>query len=81
VTGNLGVISLIRLIPGGRYLVTASNAGRISVWDIGYTPAAVINPYPLVSTVLPQPPIELLIQPTKDHGFRILVWYTLGINK
>ncbi|KAJ6558057.1 hypothetical protein B0H19DRAFT_1149717 [Mycena capillaripes] len=80
-TGNLGEISLMRLIPGGRYLVAATNIGRVSVWDLGYSPAAVINPYPLVSTVLQYPPSELLIQPTQDlRGFRILVWYTLGIN-
>lgn len=80
--GNLEEISLMRLIPGGRYLVAATHAGRLSVWDLGYSPAAVINPYPFVSTVLQFPPTDLLIQPTKDQrGFQILTWYTLGISK
>ncbi|KAJ7108610.1 hypothetical protein C8R44DRAFT_803195 [Mycena epipterygia] len=77
--GDLGEVRLIRLIPGGRYLVTSSSGARISVWDIGYSPAAVLNPYSVVSTVLAEAPTELLIQPTKNRkGFRILVFYTVG---
>ncbi|KAJ7666059.1 hypothetical protein DFH06DRAFT_266202 [Mycena polygramma] len=80
-TGNPGDIEFMRLIPGGRYLVTATAVGRISLWDLGHSPAAIINPYPLASTVLPHRPSQLLIQPTKDNqGFRILVWCDLGIN-
>lgn len=77
--GALGEVSLMRLIPGGRYLVTSSDMARISVWDLGYGPAAILNPYPLVSTVLTVSPTDLLIQPTEDlKGFRLLVYYTLG---
>ncbi|KAK7044780.1 F-box domain-containing protein [Favolaschia claudopus] len=72
-TGISGDISRMRLIPGGRYLVTTSNLARMSVWDLGHRPAAIIKPYPLVSIVLSFQPSELLIQPTEDHsGFRIL---------
>ncbi|KAJ7689473.1 hypothetical protein B0H17DRAFT_1066715 [Mycena rosella] len=75
----LGNVSMMRLIPGGRYLVTSSDTAHVCVWDLGYSPAAVINPYPFVSTVLPEEPTDLLIQPTTDHnGFRFLVYYTLG---
>ncbi|KAJ7440153.1 hypothetical protein FB451DRAFT_1415324 [Mycena latifolia] len=75
----LGQISLMRLIPGGRYLVTSTDTARIYLWDLGYSPAAVLNPYPLMSMVLLEAPAELLIQPTKDHkGFRLLVFYPVG---
>ncbi|KAJ7739975.1 hypothetical protein DFH07DRAFT_839507 [Mycena maculata] len=75
----LGEVSLIRLIPGGRYLVTSSDANRICVWDLGYSPAAIVDPYPLASTVAAGLPRELLIQPTKDHrGLRLLTYYILG---
>ncbi|KAJ6514537.1 hypothetical protein DFH09DRAFT_1432646 [Mycena vulgaris] len=75
----LGQVSPMRLIPGGRYLVTSSDTARVSVWDLGFSPATVISPYPLVSIVLSEAPAEFLIQPTKDHkGFRLVVFYTLS---
>ncbi|KAJ7827020.1 hypothetical protein B0H14DRAFT_3721850 [Mycena olivaceomarginata] len=71
--GNLGETALMRLVPGGRYLVTATDLARISVWDLGWRPAEVLNPYPLVSIVLPSPASQLLVQPAKDQrGFRLL---------
>ncbi|KAJ7512802.1 hypothetical protein B0H11DRAFT_2213365 [Mycena galericulata] len=77
--GPLGEVSLMRLIPGGRYLVISNDAARISVWDLGYGPAAIIDPHPFASIVLGHSPKEIFIQPTKDHhGFRLLVYYTDG---
>ncbi|KAJ6487826.1 hypothetical protein C8R45DRAFT_994455 [Mycena sanguinolenta] len=81
VAGSYGETDSMRLIPGGRYLVTATNSARISVWDLGYSPAAVINPYPLASTVLPFFATHLLIQPTKNHeGFRIVTLHRISNN-
>lgn len=72
VPGNLGETALMRLVPGGRYLVTATDLARISVWDLGWRPAEVLNPYPLVSIILPSPASQLLVQPAKDQrGFRL----------
>ncbi|KAF8186899.1 hypothetical protein K438DRAFT_1835222 [Mycena galopus ATCC 62051] len=80
-TGNVGETLMLRLIPGGRYLVMAGELARISVWDLGYGPAAVINPYPLASTILPFATHRLLIQPTKNkQGFRILTISNQAIN-
>ncbi|KAJ7185709.1 hypothetical protein C8R46DRAFT_982472 [Mycena filopes] len=79
VPGPLGTLSLMRLVPGGRYLITASNVGRLSLWDLGYGPAAIINPYPLLSALSPVVvlPQQLLIQPTNDRtGIRVLVYST-----
>ncbi|KAJ7016004.1 hypothetical protein C8F04DRAFT_626851 [Mycena alexandri] len=79
--GHLGELLLMRLVPGGRYLVTTSDIGRMSIWDLGYGPAAILNPYPLLSTVLANTPTQILIQPTKDgKGIRILVYFTVFIQ-
>ncbi|KAJ6627918.1 hypothetical protein B0H10DRAFT_317131 [Mycena sp. CBHHK59/15] len=78
-TAQLGEASTMRLVPGGRYLITASNTALVSIWDLGYSPASVFNPYPLVSTSVPQQPTQLLIQPTQDRrGFRLLLFYTVN---
>ncbi|KAJ7167449.1 hypothetical protein C8R43DRAFT_175816 [Mycena crocata] len=82
---DFGEVCQMRIIPGGRYLVTSSSTARLCVWDLGYGPAAVINPCPLASIGLPSAgvdelPTELLIQPTQNnHGFRLLVFYPLGL--
>ncbi|KAF7351312.1 hypothetical protein MSAN_01562700 [Mycena sanguinolenta] len=81
VAGSYGETDLMRLIPGGRYLVTANGSARISVWDLGYSPVAIINPYPLTSVVLPFLASHLLIEPTKNQeGFRIVTLYPIANN-
>ncbi|KAJ7778195.1 hypothetical protein B0H16DRAFT_1502550 [Mycena metata] len=80
--GNLGELLLMRLVPGGRYLITTSDIGRMSIWDLGYGPAAILNPYPLLSTVLAHAPNQIFIQPTKDgKGIRILVYFPIFISQ
>src|SRR6266481_4352111 len=34
------------LVPGGRFLFTVANT-EICLWDLGYTPNSIINPYPI----------------------------------
>ncbi|KDQ50221.1 hypothetical protein JAAARDRAFT_112616, partial [Jaapia argillacea MUCL 33604] len=53
---NLNVLSLdpldarrdmLRLVPGGRFLITAKAKSMVELWDLGYTPTTLIPLYPL----------------------------------
>ncbi|KAF7316140.1 F-box domain-containing protein [Mycena indigotica] len=72
-------LSQTRLVPGGRFLVTSAVSGLLCLWDLGYGPSSLINPYPLASTTLPHEPFVLLLQAAEREGVaRVVVCHRLS---
>jgi hypothetical protein len=67
-------ISVIYLVPGGRFLLTADTAFAMSLWDLGYNAYASIDALPVASIVLEHAVTSFEVQPTGDGlGVRIFI--------
>jgi hypothetical protein len=62
------------LVPGGRFLFTITDF-NICLWDLGYTPHAVINTYPIASISIKGDNCNKLagLQPSHDVLGMILI--------
>ncbi|KDQ50218.1 hypothetical protein JAAARDRAFT_106977, partial [Jaapia argillacea MUCL 33604] len=40
---------MLRLVPGGRFLITTKAKSVVELWDLGYTPTTLIPLYPLAT--------------------------------
>ncbi|KDQ49307.1 hypothetical protein JAAARDRAFT_715957 [Jaapia argillacea MUCL 33604] len=73
-------LTMLRLLPGGQFLITSNFDCKLELWDLRFMPNALIPPLPIASVVVPNLLLEgngdgrLIIQPIEDgSGFYILV--------
>ncbi|KDQ52183.1 hypothetical protein JAAARDRAFT_210734 [Jaapia argillacea MUCL 33604] len=51
---NTGGLAALRLVPGGRFMVTATRDGSIELWDLGYDPTSLISQTAIASAKIEQ---------------------------
>jgi hypothetical protein len=62
------------LVPGGRYLLTSLQSGRIQLWDLGFSSNMAIPPNPIASIDVECFTRVQCLGPTGDgQGIRIIV--------
>lgn len=59
-------IITLKLIPGGRFLLTYTTDHMLSLWDLGFNPDTMIKPFPVASAKLSPALADFLVQPTSD---------------
>lgn len=65
------------LVPGGRYLFTALDSGKIQLWDLGPHAGVSISPEPVASMVVKDGQLLKCHGPTTDgQGLNLVVWVT-----
>lgn len=73
---SVGNFTNVKLIPGGRFLLTATDVGLIQLWDLGHAPDILIQRQALATLVVRNMDTDwvLCAQPTSDGtGVIVLV--------
>jgi hypothetical protein len=70
---DLGHFHDLALVSGGRFLITSTNTGIVQMWDLGYSPNMLINPFPLASLLERDLIMDMLTQSTPDDTVRLLL--------
>ncbi|KAJ7597751.1 hypothetical protein C8J56DRAFT_920848 [Mycena floridula] len=80
---DIGEFDEACLVPGGRYLLTVTDTGLLQVWDLGFSPDAMIQSIPIATLIVED--IEcswrICAQPTPNaQGLTILVPHQPSAN-
>ncbi|KAL0961521.1 hypothetical protein HGRIS_006462 [Hohenbuehelia grisea] len=70
---DLGEFQDLALISGGRYVITCTMTGLVQLWDLGYNPNMVVNPFPLASMKMEENFVDMLTQPGPGSVIRLVL--------
>ncbi|KAG8889693.1 hypothetical protein FRB98_003256 [Tulasnella sp. 332] len=74
-------VQMMRILPGGRFLVTGTQLGCVTIWDLGCDSAVTIERKPLGSIFLGGPVNSLHVQSHTPDSFILAMEYKTDINE
>lgn len=74
-------VQMMRIIPGGRYLVTGTQLGCVAIWDLEYDSAVAFGRKPLASVFLDGPVNSLHVQSWQADSFLLAMEYKSDVHE
>ncbi|KAG8997739.1 hypothetical protein FRB93_013979 [Tulasnella sp. JGI-2019a] len=71
-------VQMMRIIPGGRFVVIGTELGEVKIWDLGYDPTCQLKSDPLACIALNGPVNSIHVQASTPDSFTLAVEYKDG---